>query len=59
MGCSHKKFWKVGVAEKCFQGTRFLFFIKKIFNQIHILRKADSATVGGSPQIAAKGTAWL
>lgn len=61
MGFSHRKFWKVGVAGKCFQGTKFLFYIKDFFffNQIHILRKADSAAVGGSPQIAARGMTWL
>ena len=30
-----------------------------LFNQIHIVRKADSAAVGGSPQIAARSLAWL
>lgn len=42
----------MAVAGKCFQGTKPLF---KKFNQIHILREADSEAVGGSPKLLPKG----
>lgn len=43
---------KVGIWGSLFRTLRYFFF----FNQIHILRIVDFAAVGGSLQIAAKGT---
>lgn len=54
LGCSYKKFGKVGVTETCVQGTEVVFS-----PQIHTLRRADFAAAGGSLQIAAKGAVCL
>lgn len=56
MNCLDKNFCESG----CVWGSLFRtlrYFL--LLNQIHVLRRAEFAAVGGSLQIAAKGTVWL